>query len=136
MSAAAATPRVKSLCIGVDAYRHLERLQNAVSDARRMHRELEASGSSSSLLDNPTRQEMEQSLSALARDCRKSPPRLTLVFFAGHGKQLSNGEASMLPCDIPRLEESEECRRSMMTVADLWKTMSEAAHSDVKLPLL
>eukprot|EP00960_Hanusia_phi_P003902 114829-Hanusia_phi.AAC.1 len=133
---AATTPCIKALCIGVDDYQHLKPLENAVSDARRMQLELEISGCPSSFLKIPTRQAMTESLSSLSSDCSKTPPKLVLVFFAGHGIQLHNGETAMLPCDIARAEEAKDTRMTMMTVADLWKALDQVASGNSKPPPL
>eukprot|EP00960_Hanusia_phi_P068228 766791-Hanusia_phi.AAC.3 len=124
---------VKALCVGADTYRSIPTLHKAVSDARNVHEQVQSSpGCASTLLTNPrTRQEITDMLSSLSRECRTNPPQLLLVFFAGHGIQLSNGEIAMLMCDIIRAEESEEARRSMLTVGDLQEAVEAAAGSNV-----
>ena len=38
-------PRVEALCIGVDAYKHLPTLHNAVADAKALANEIQGKGS-------------------------------------------------------------------------------------------
>ncbi|EKX37305.1 hypothetical protein GUITHDRAFT_116571 [Guillardia theta CCMP2712] len=125
------TRRVKALCIGADVYTHLDPLDEAVKDARRMHRDLEgSSGCSSFLLANPsTRQSMLDILSSLAMDCQTKRPELMLVFYAGHAIQLSSGEIAMLTCDVVRPEMSEEQGWSVVTVADMLSAMAAGAEN-------
>ncbi|EKX34931.1 hypothetical protein GUITHDRAFT_146844 [Guillardia theta CCMP2712] len=134
------TCRIKTLCIGIDAYEHISTLDNAIRDATDVHNQLESSpGCQATLLVNPsTRTAITSQISSLVRDRKTRGLELILVFFAGHGMQLSKGDIALLTSDIVRAEESEETKQSMITVADMLEALRDGAaqNSDRIPPLL
>jgi len=91
--------RVHALCIGVSDYTVLDKLPNAIKDAKSIAQCVEESGrSKTQIVDNPVRRyDMTQGVKNFVSKVDKDrPPRIVLVFYAGHGMQ--HGDAIyMLP---------------------------------------
>jgi uncharacterized caspase-like protein len=114
-------PRVRALCVGVDTYNAPVpgKLSNCVSDATAVHKALSAlPGATATLVINCTKVELEQALqdfrdnvslaanrgmrvtaAAPASSVEVSEQTLGVVFFAGHGLQVS-GRNYLVPADF------------------------------------
>jgi hypothetical protein len=81
--------RVAGLCVGVDDYQHLRKLQNAVRDAEAVSNALRSvPGCYSEAIRNPkTATELRHQLRTRLQDpdLAKHPPQLFVVYYAGHG---------------------------------------------------
>jgi hypothetical protein len=122
-AAASRRARVRALCIGIDAYAEPApgRLTSAADDARAVHAALSAlPGAASSLLTDCSKAELQQALrdfrdstgACAGRGLRSERPdalsaaaaapaerTLALVYFAGHGLQVS-GSNFLVPSDF------------------------------------
>lgn len=105
LTSLAAHAERRTLVIGNDAYKHVGKLANAVTDARSMERELKEAGFKDAFLHtNLDYRGMVQALDAFVR--RVEPGDEIVIFYAGHGVQLKTGNY-LLPVDIEGNSESE-----------------------------
>lgn len=105
LTSLAAHAERRALVIGNDAYKHVGKLANAVTDARSMERELKEAGFKDAFLHtNLDYRRMVQALDAFVR--RVEPGDEIVIFYAGHGVQLKTGNY-LLPVDIEGNSESE-----------------------------
>ena len=84
--------RVQALCIGVDNYTKLDPLRNAISDAKGIaQRVTDLPNSRASVVcENPaTKRALRDSIQQFLETevSKVSPPRIIIIFFAGHGRQ-------------------------------------------------
>lgn len=112
-ASAGVRPRIRALCVGIDAYAAPVpgRLANAAADARAVHKALSAlPGASATLVTDCTKAALERALcdfrdgAAATRGMRVAAdapdvPTLALFFFAGHGLQVS-GRNYLVPSDF------------------------------------
>jgi hypothetical protein len=80
--------RVAGLCVGVDGYQHMSRLQNTVRDAEAVKELKRMKGCYSEVIRNPTTatdllHQLRQRLKE--PDLAKHPPQLFVLYYAGYG---------------------------------------------------
>jgi hypothetical protein len=118
-----------ALVIGNDAYRHVRRLERAVSDARAIGAELRTVGFEVLPRANLDRRGMNQAVNALVD--RVSGGGVAVLFFAGHGVQVS-GANFLLPVDV-NLTRAEDLEDEAL---ELGRVMERLASARAKFVLL
>ena len=86
-----------ALVIGISAYPGNNRLANPVNDARAMAEKLKSLGFKVTEISDVNREQMVRSLSQFSQSAAKAD--LSVLFYAGHGVQLS-GTNYMVPVDM------------------------------------
>ena len=94
-----------ALVVGVDKYVHVVPLQKARNDANAIDSALQQVGFQVTKLLDPTRRELNQSLSDFAAGLQ--PGDEALFYFAGHGIEVA-GRNYLLPADIPAAQLGDE----------------------------
>jgi hypothetical protein len=87
----------KALIIGNDAYKTIQKLENAVADARSMAESLSKVGYGVTLKTNLTEKEMKVALRTFKSQVE--PGDEVAIFYAGHGIQLENTNY-LIPIDV------------------------------------
>jgi hypothetical protein len=114
--------RVAGLCVGVDDYQHMRRLQNAVRDAEAVNKELKRiKGCYSEVIRNPTTatdllHQLRQRLKE--PDLVKHPPQLFMLYYAGHGI-LEHGKMWLVPAHANIPDPDEDLQRECLSLNDL-----------------
>ena len=103
VQSAAAAPGRWALVIGNDAYAKVEPLDNAVADAELIAGELKKAGFEVAAINNADRRAMLREVIELAR--RAEGGGEAVVYFAGHGVQVSNTNY-LLPVDFEGSDEA------------------------------
>jgi hypothetical protein len=100
----AAVKDAHALVIGNSAYPGSNRLANPVNDARAMSAKLRSLGFQVTELANTNREQMVRGLSEFSKTASRAD--LTLLFYAGHGVQIS-GTNYMIPVDMSLTDASQ-----------------------------
>lgn len=95
----------KALAVGIDLYRDISPLYNAINDARAVAGALEPLGFAVQQLHNPTLKEFAAALMALERTIGSED--IVFIFYAGHGVEVG-GRNFLLPADVPVAETAEQ----------------------------
>jgi len=115
---------VQALCIGVSEYTELNTLPNAVLDAKRIaHCVDELGRNKSQIVANPmSKSELKREVQDFVRRIdRDRPPRIVLVFYAGHGMQ--EGDAIyLLPAKV-NPKTPEELKLQGLSHDELFKSL-------------
>lgn len=85
VKSAADKRRKLALVVGIDEYKYMTQLKNAVKDANKMASTLEKIGFTVTKLINATHEAFESLLMKFKRTIRKDD--IVLFYFAGHGVQ-------------------------------------------------
>ena len=121
---------VKALCIGVDEYQHLPALANCVRDARAIaqkvqdiHGSLAAAGPDQERqCKNPvSKLSLQQVLKTFLAGIVNAPPRVVLVYFAGHG--IRTGDKIFLVPANATLEEGTDLKQWCMSLDEVWELL-------------
>jgi hypothetical protein len=121
---------VKALCIGVDEYQHLAALANCVRDARAIaqkvqdiHGSLAAAGPDQERqCKNPvSKLSLQQVLKTFLAGIVNAPPRVVLVYFAGHG--IRTGDKIFLVPANATLEEGADLKQWCMSLDEVWELL-------------
>jgi WD40 repeat protein len=115
-----------ALIIGIDGYPH-RRLQNAVSDARRIDATLKQRGFVTTLLEDPDGTAITARLSAFQANAAKAD--IALIYLAGHGVERS-GSGYFLPRDFPFPVTALAAKLYGIGIGDVVETAKEA-HSGI-----
>lgn len=89
--------RRRALVIGNAHYADEESLENAINDARDVHRALRTAGYEATLVLDASREQLRGAVEGFTRDLRRGD--LALVYYAGHGASLS-GTSYLIPVDF------------------------------------
>jgi hypothetical protein len=100
----AAVKDAHALVIGNSAYPGSNRLANPVNDAKAMSAKLRSLGFKVTELANTNREQMVRGLSEFSKTASRAD--LTLLFYAGHGVQIS-GTNYMIPVDMSLTDASQ-----------------------------
>jgi hypothetical protein len=121
---------VKALCIGVDEYQHLPALANCVRDARAIaqkvqdiHGSLAAAGPDQERqCKNPvSKLSLQKVLKTFLAGIVNAPPRVVLVYFAGHG--IRTGDKIFLVPANATLEEGTDLKQWCMSLDEVWELL-------------
>ena len=118
VQSAAAAPGRWALVIGNDAYSKVEPLDNAVADAELIAGELKKAGFEVAAINNADRRAMLREVIELAR--RAEGGGEAVVYFAGHGVQVSNTNY-LLPVDFEGSDEA--VKRGFLLARDVLKPL-------------
>ncbi len=111
-----------ALIIGNDAY-SLSPLRNAVNDARAMDKALRAAGFQTKLLENASKEQMDDALGAFADSL--GPDHSALVYFAGHAFQIEN-ENFLVPVDFKPARGVTQAKSRCVSLAQLFEELRRA----------
>eukprot|EP00960_Hanusia_phi_P029668 748089-Hanusia_phi.AAC.1 len=130
--------RVQAICFGAGDYKNVDKLVDAPKDARTLHAKIEATEHCRCILalDPQSKEEMRRQLAELADACYTATPEITIVFFAGHGCQLTTGPLAMFPCDFTSSEDVEKMEGELFTLNDLLQVLRESHSKDHDIPVL
>jgi hypothetical protein len=127
--------RVAGLCVGVDDYQHLRKLQNAVRDAEAVSNALRSvPGCYSEAIRNPkTATELRHQLRTHLQepDLAKHPPELFVVYYAGHGF-LQHGKMWLVPAHAHVRDPDEDLPHECLSLNDLLELLRKHLDQPVK----
>jgi hypothetical protein len=104
-----------ALVIGNSSYAGSNRLENPVNDAKAMSAKLRSLGFRVTEFANANREQMVRGLSEFSKTASRAD--LTLLFYAGHGVQIS-GINYMIPVDI-NLNDAAQARLQAVSLSDV-----------------
>jgi hypothetical protein len=120
--------RVAGLCIGVDKYKHIGTLSNAVRDAEQVHEKLNAvPRCRCGIVKDPKIQiDMLSSVRTFLDDpcLREEPPELFVLSYAGHSIQ-REGEVYLVPTDAKLENEAEDCAIECLSLGRLLQLLRD-----------
>ncbi len=111
-----------ALVIGNDAY-SAGPLKNAVNDARAIDKALRAAGFSSRLLENATKEQMDDALGAFADSL--GPEHKALFYYAGHAFQIEN-ENFLVPVDFKPARGVTQSKNRCVSLSQLLEELRRA----------
>ena len=125
---------VAGLCIGVREYKYAGNLRNAVSDAEAFSAKLKAvAGCNSEVVRNPkTATALRKSVTKCLEEkgLHSTPPKLFVLFYAGHGIQEGN-KVYLVPGDADT-REGVDCHRECLPLDDLLKSLRDTLDRPVR----
>ncbi len=124
---ASGEPRV-ALVIGNNAYRYVARLNNAVSDALAVRRELEQRHFQVIYREDATRHTMNDAINEFVG--KLSSESIGLVYFSGHGVQI-NGANYLIPIDL----EAEKAADVDNDAIELGRLLDRVSQTQAKFTL-
>jgi len=111
-----------ALIIGNDAYA-IGPLKNAVNDARAMDKSLRAAGFQTKLLENATKEQMDEALGAFADSL--GPDHNALFYYAGHAFQIEN-ENFLIPIDFKPARGITQAKIRCLSLAQLLEELKRS----------
>ncbi|MCX6637819.1 MAG: caspase family protein [Acidobacteria bacterium] len=111
-----------ALIIGNDAY-SIGPLKNAVNDARAMDKALRAAGFQTKLLENATKEQMDEALGAFADSL--GPDHNALFYYAGHAFQIEN-ENFLIPIDFKPARGITQAKIRCLSLAQLLEELKRS----------
>ncbi|MEK7752493.1 MAG: caspase family protein, partial [Acidobacteriota bacterium] len=111
-----------ALIIGNDAY-SVGPLKNAVNDARAMDKALRAAGFQTKLLENATKEQMDEALGAFADSL--GPDHNALFYYAGHAFQIEN-ENFLIPIDFKPARGITQAKIRCLSLAQLLEELKRS----------
>jgi len=111
-----------ALIIGNDAYL-IGPLKNAVNDARAMDKALRAAGFQTKLLENATKEQMDEALGAFADSL--GPDHSALFYYAGHAFQIEN-ENFLIPIDFKPARGITQAKIRCLSLAQLLEELKRS----------
>ncbi len=111
-----------ALIIGNDAY-SVGPLKNAVNDARAMDKVLRAAGFQTKLLENATKEQMDEALGAFADSL--GPDHNALFYYAGHAFQIEN-ENFLIPIDFKPARGITQAKIRCLSLAQLLEELKRS----------
>jgi hypothetical protein len=120
--------RVAGLCIGVDKYKHIGTLSNAVRDAEQVEAKLNAVPRCRCgiVKDPKTQIDMLSRVRTFLDDprLREEPPELFVLSYAGHSIQ-REGEVYLVPTDAKLEDEAEDCAIECLSLGRLLQLLRD-----------
>lgn len=110
-----------ALVIGNDDYRHVQKLRNAVADARAMRGALEGLGFDVVYRENAGRRSMHNAIRQFVN--KLSTDAVGLLFYAGHGVQIRGGGNYLIPVDL-EAENEDHIAHDAIPLNDVLSRMS------------
>ena len=130
--------RVAGLCIGVDKYKHIGTLSNAVRDAEQINAKLNAVPRCRSgiVKDPETQMKMVSSVRTFLDEprLREEPPGLFVLSYAGHSIQ-REGEVYLVPTDAELQNEAEDCAIECLSLGRLLQLLRDKLDVPVRQKL-
>ena len=129
--------RVAGLCIGVDKYKHIGTLSNAVRDAEQVNAKLNAVPKCrSDVVLNPT---SKMDLKAKIRkrlqepSLQAQPPEFFWLYYAGHAIELSNGKVYLVPIDAKLEHAADDCEDECLGLDRVMKMLRDHLDQPARL---
>ena len=111
-----------ALIIGNDAYT-VGPLKNAVNDARAMDKALRSAGFKTRLLENASKEQMDEALAVFADSL--GPDHSALVYYAGHAFQIEN-ENFLVPVDFKPARGVTQAKSRCVSLAQVLEELRRA----------
>lgn len=92
----------KAVAIGVSDYDHWPKLPYAVRDATEVADKLRQMGFETTLVLDPTSEQLKKTLAGLAYEMGTEPDRALLLYFAGHGENETLADKTRMGYIVPR----------------------------------